>query len=72
MKVPSPRLRYVVLWTLQPSTQYFKPEFEVNYDVLIERFNHLFLPWISPEVKQMNEGRLAQALEFLNSISWIR
>jgi hypothetical protein len=63
---------YTLLWTLLPTTQYFKPEFEVDYDVLLEQFNHLFPPWISAEVKQMNVTRLEEAVGFLESVAWIK
>ena len=63
---------YIILWTLSPPTQFFAPEFEVKYDDILDGFNHLFPPWISPEIKQLNTSRLSEALIFLQVTGWIR
>lgn len=63
---------YIVLWNLSPPTQFFTPEFEVKYDDILDGFNHLFPPWISPEIKQLNTSRLSGALLFLQVTGWIR
>jgi len=63
---------YTILWTLNPPTDYFTSEFDVNYDIILDTFNHLFPPWLSPEVKQLNDTRLKEALALLQSIGWIK
>jgi len=44
----------------------------VKYDDILDVFNNLFPPWVSPEVKQLNVGRLRDALGFLHELKWIR
>lgn len=63
---------YTILWTLHPPAGYFAPEFDVDYKTILDQFNHLFPPWLSPEVKQLNVDRLRQALTFLQNINWIK
>jgi len=63
---------YYILWTLSPPARFFFPEFEVKYDDILDVFNNLFPPWISGEVRQLNDSRLRKALQFLHETGWIR
>ena len=64
---------YTILWTLMSSpSDYFATEFQVKYDTILDQFNHLFPPWVSSEVKQMNVTRVKEALIFLQELGWVR
>lgn len=63
---------YNVLFTLSPPSQFFSPEFEVKYDVILKGFNEMFPPWIRREVKQLKVTRLSESLYFLQRVGWIK
>ena len=63
---------YTILWTLHPPSDYFASEFCVDYDQILDQFNNIFPPWVSSEVKQLNDTRLKQSLIFLQIIDWIK
>ena len=66
---------YTVLWTLwRPprARALFTPEFEVQYENVLDMFNNLFPPWVSKEIKQLNASRLREALLLLQDVGWIR
>jgi len=68
---------YMILWTCLSGhdARYHSPQFKVGYDVILTTFNHLFPPWISAEIKQMNDTRLKEALVFLDKlhlVDWIK
>lgn len=63
---------YNILFTLTPPTQFFKKEFEVKFDDILEIFNNLFPPWVRREIKQLNVNRLSDSLDFLRRVGWIK
>lgn len=63
---------FIILYTLTPPTQYHTPEFDVKYDDILDQFNYLFPPWVSPEIRQLTPNRLNEALLLLQATGWIR
>lgn len=63
---------YMILFTLMRADQTFGDEFEAKYSEILDRINTLYPPWVHPEIKQLNVKGLKKALQFLQSIGWIR
>lgn len=68
---PIPYTTHFVWGFISLSKDAFQKEVTVQYNKLVEQINNVCPPWCA-EAKQLSEGRLNKAIDFLRLLGWIK